>query len=82
MTYVCSSVAREFRKKFILPIDEKSGRYRVVASYLRIFMAYGKDKALEKNEKFEVLPSGVWSFHDKHRGMPMVKTLLKTHFFS
>jgi hypothetical protein len=54
---------------------------RVVASYLRIFMAYGKDKALEKNDKFEVLPSGVRSFHDKYRGMPMMKTLLKTHFF-
>jgi hypothetical protein len=54
---------------------------RVVASYLRIFMAYEKDKALEKNDKSEVLPSGVWSFHDKHRGMPMMKTLLKKHFF-
>jgi hypothetical protein len=29
---------------------------RVVPSYLRIFMAYGKDKALEKNDKSEVLP--------------------------
>jgi hypothetical protein len=32
---------------------------RVVASYLRILMAYGKDKALEKNDKSEVMPSGV-----------------------
>ena len=32
---------------------------RVIASYLRIFMAYGKDKALEKNNNFEVLTSGV-----------------------
>jgi hypothetical protein len=48
---------------------------RVVASYLRIFMAYGKDKALEKNDKSEVLPRGVWGFHDKHRGMPMMKSI-------
>ena len=38
----------------------------VVASYLRIFMAYGKDRALEKNDEFEVLLSGVWGFHDKY----------------
>jgi hypothetical protein len=31
----------------------------VVVSCLRIFMAYGKDKALEKNDKSKVLPSGV-----------------------
>jgi hypothetical protein len=48
---------------------------RVIASYLRIFMAYGKDKALEKNDKFEVLPSGVWGFHDKRQGTPMMRSI-------
>jgi hypothetical protein len=47
----------------------------VVASYLRIFMAYGKDKALEKNEISEVLPSGVWDFHDNHQGIPMMRSV-------
>jgi hypothetical protein len=39
MTYVCSSVAREFRKKkkFILPIDEKSGRYSLVSEQFALW---------------------------------------------
>ena len=47
----------------------------IVTSYLRIFMAYGEDKALEKNDKFVVLSSGIWGFHDKHRGMLMMKSI-------
>jgi hypothetical protein len=47
----------------------------IVAIYLRTFMAYGKDKTLEKNDKIEVLPSGVWGFHDKHQGIPMMRSV-------
>jgi hypothetical protein len=44
---------------------------RVVASYLKIFMAYGKDKAREKCGK-STQQCEVWGFHDKHRSMPMM----------
>jgi hypothetical protein len=39
MTYVCSSVAREIKKKeyFILPIDEKSGRYSLVSEQFALW---------------------------------------------
>jgi hypothetical protein len=39
MTYVCSSVARELKKKkkFILPIDEKSGRYSLVSEQFALW---------------------------------------------
>jgi hypothetical protein len=39
MTYVCSSVAREKKKKkkFILPIDEKSGRYSLVSEQFALW---------------------------------------------
>jgi hypothetical protein len=39
MTYVCSSVARELKKKkkIILPIDEKSGRYSLVSEQFALW---------------------------------------------
>jgi hypothetical protein len=43
-------------------------------SSLRILMAYGKGEAQEKHNK-STLQSGVWGFHDKHRGMSMMKSL-------
>jgi hypothetical protein len=36
MTYVCSSVTRE-KKKIILPIDEKSGRYSLVSEQFALW---------------------------------------------
>jgi hypothetical protein len=47
---------------------------RVVASYLKIFMAYGKDKAREKCGK-STQQCEVWGFHDKHRSMPMMMSV-------
>jgi hypothetical protein len=47
---------------------------RVVASYLKIFMAYGKEKAREKCGK-STQQCEVWGFHDKHRSMPMMMSV-------
>jgi hypothetical protein len=43
--------------------------------FLSIFMAHGKEKEREKYSKSKELPSGVWGFHDKHRSMPMMKSV-------
>jgi hypothetical protein len=46
----------------------------VFVSSLRILMAYGKSEAQEEHNK-STWQSGVWSFHDKHRGMSMMKSV-------
>jgi hypothetical protein len=43
-------------------------------SSLGILMAYGKGEAQEKHDK-STLQSGVWGFHDKHRGMSTIKSI-------
>jgi hypothetical protein len=40
--------------------------------FLSIFMAHGREKEQEKSEE---LRSGGWGFHDKHRSMPMMKSI-------
>ena len=44
----------------------------MVDSFLSIFMA--REKEREKNGKTEVLPSGVWDFHDNHQGIPLTRS--------
>ena len=47
---------------------------RVFVNSLGILMAYGKGEAQEKHDK-STRQSGVWGFHDKHRGMSMMKSV-------
>jgi hypothetical protein len=49
----------------------------VFVSYLGILMAYGKGEAQQKHGK-STRQSGVWGFHDKHRGMLMMKSVTFT----
>jgi hypothetical protein len=42
---------------------------------LSIFMARGREKEQEKYGKSKELTSGVLDFHDKHRSMPMMKSI-------
>jgi hypothetical protein len=46
----------------------------VFVNSLRILMAYGKGQAQENHVK-STRKSGVWGFHDKHRGLPMIKSV-------
>jgi hypothetical protein len=46
----------------------------VYMNSLGIPMAYGKGEAQEKHIK-STWKSGVWGFHDKHRGMLMMKSI-------
>jgi hypothetical protein len=43
--------------------------------FLSIFMTPEREKEQEKYGKSEELTSGVLSFHDKHRSMPMMKSV-------
>jgi hypothetical protein len=43
--------------------------------FLSIFMAHGREKEQEKYGKVKYLPSDVRGFNDKHRGMPMMKSI-------
>jgi hypothetical protein len=43
--------------------------------FLSIFMARGREKEQEKYGKVKYLPSDVQRFNDKHRGMPMMKSI-------
>jgi hypothetical protein len=43
--------------------------------FLSIFMARGREKEQEKYGKVEYLPSDVRAFNDKHRGVPMMKSI-------
>jgi hypothetical protein len=43
--------------------------------FLSIFMARGREKEQENDDKVEYLPSDVRGFNDKHRGMPMIKSI-------
>ena len=45
----------------------------VADPFLSMFMAHGRKKEREKYNKPELLPSGVWSLHDNHQGMSMMK---------
>jgi hypothetical protein len=42
---------------------------------LSIFMAHGREKEREKNDKSEVLPNCVWDFCDNHQGIPMMRSV-------
>ena len=58
--------------------DEKNymfTRETMVDSFLNIFMARGTEKERKKYDKVEYLPSDVWGFNDKHRDMPMMKSI-------
>jgi hypothetical protein len=43
--------------------------------FLSIFMACGREKKREKYGEVKYLPSDVRGFNDKHRGMPMMKSV-------
>jgi hypothetical protein len=47
----------------------------VANPFLSIFMLRGREKEQQKNGKSVVLLSGVWGFHNKHRGMPMMTSI-------
>ena len=47
----------------------------MVDTFLSIFMACEREKEPEKYGKIEYLSSDVWGFNDKHRGMPMMKSI-------
>jgi hypothetical protein len=53
-------------------------RESVVDPFLSIFMACGREKEQQKNGTSEVLPSGAWGFHDKHRSMLMMRSIAFT----
>ena len=58
--------------------DEKNyifTRETIVDSFLNIFMARGTEKERKKYDKVEYLPSDVQGFNDKHRDMPMMKSI-------
>ena len=44
--------------------------------FLSIFMASGKEKELEKYDKSEVLPSGVWGYHNNRQHTPLMKSII------
>jgi hypothetical protein len=50
-------------------------RESVVDPFLSIFMARGREKERQKNGTSEVLPSGAWGFHDKHRSMLKMRSV-------
>jgi hypothetical protein len=43
--------------------------------FMSIFMASGREKEQEKYGKFEELTSGVWGVHDRHQGIPMMRSV-------
>ena len=43
--------------------------------FLSVFMACGREKERQKHGKPEVLPSGVWGVHDRHQGIPMMRSV-------
>jgi hypothetical protein len=50
-------------------------REKMADPFLSIFMAHGREKEREKYGKVKYLPSDVRGFNDKHRGMPMMKSI-------
>jgi hypothetical protein len=46
-----------------------------VDPFMSIFMARGKEKEQEKYGKSEELTSGVWGVHDRHQGIPMMRSV-------
>jgi hypothetical protein len=50
-------------------------RESVVDLFLSVFMASGREKEQQKNDKSEVLLSGVWGIHDRHQGIPMMRNV-------
>ena len=47
-------------------------RESVVDPFLSVFMAWGREKERQKNDKSEVLATSVWGVHDRHQGIPMM----------
>ena len=50
-------------------VDEENymfTRESMVDPFLSVFVAQGREKERQKNDKCEVLPSGVWGVHDRH----------------
>jgi hypothetical protein len=43
--------------------------------FLSVFLARGREKEQEKCGKVEYLPSDMRGFNNKHRGMPMMKSI-------
>jgi hypothetical protein len=50
-------------------------RESAVNPFLSVFIARGREKEQQKHGKFEVLPSGVWGIHDRHQGIPMMRSV-------
>jgi hypothetical protein len=50
-------------------------RELVVDLFLIVFMARGREKERQKNDKSEVLPSGVGGVHDIHQGIRMMRSV-------
>ena len=50
-------------------------RESVVDPFLSIFVARGREKERQKHGKSEILPSGVWGVHDRHQGIPMMRSV-------
>jgi hypothetical protein len=59
-------------------IDEKNYMFTRETNadpFLSIFMARGREKEWEKYGNPEGLPSGVWSLHDNHQGIPIMRSV-------
>jgi hypothetical protein len=46
-----------------------------VDPFMSLFMACGREKEQEKYGKSEELASGVWGVHDRHQGIPMMRSV-------
>jgi hypothetical protein len=58
-----------------LPENYMFTRETTVNPFLSIFMACERKKELEKYNKPEVLPSGVWGLHDNHQVILIMKSI-------
>ena len=59
--------------------DEKNymfTRESVVDPFLSILMARGREKERNNSGKSKVLPSGVQGIHDRHQGIPMMRSVI------
>jgi hypothetical protein len=46
-----------------------------VDPFMSIFMAHGREKEQEKYGKSKELTSGVWGVHDRHQGIPIMRSI-------
>jgi hypothetical protein len=50
-------------------------RESMVDPFLSVFMACGREKDGQKNDKSKVSPSGVWDVHNRYQGIPMMRSV-------